>query len=113
MTDLLRIRIFRWAKLKLSNARPGDMPVISYDRLMNTGPERYQLILGRDVVRMNPFLIDENLIDECRLDECTNLDERRLDDKDDAPQRHRCVSVPSRSLRHAHGPTVFAGSEPF
>ena len=32
------IRIFRWAKLKLSNARPGDMPVISYDRLMNTGP---------------------------------------------------------------------------
>ena len=23
------------------------------------------------------------------------------------------MSVPSRSLRHAHGPTVFAGSEPF
>ena len=35
------IRIFRWARLKLSNARPGDMPVISYDRLMNTGPGSY------------------------------------------------------------------------
>ena len=26
---------------------------------------------------------------------------------------HRCVCVPFRSLRHGHGPTVFAGSEPF
>ena len=32
------IRIYRWAKIKLSNARPEDMPVISYDRLVNTGP---------------------------------------------------------------------------
>ena len=40
------IRIFRWAKLKLSNARPGDMPVISYDRLMNTGPGVKQIVLA-------------------------------------------------------------------
>ena len=33
--------MFRWAKLKLSIARPGDMPVISYDRLMNMGPVDY------------------------------------------------------------------------
>ena len=41
---------------KLSNARPGDIPVISYDRLMNTGPV-LDIILPRvhSIVKMNDY----------------------------------------------------------
>ena len=84
----------------------GDQPSGEETTWTNTGATRY----GRGLHKTGSFGDD-------MLRPSPNHGTQRLpnDDDDDVLlcAGHRCVSVPFRSLRHAHGPTVFAGSEPF